>query len=240
MGSADKETIFIRGPRGPRGADGADGIPGPPGQPGPGGSAGADGAPAVDISVPSSGWTWVNQGGATLTTNASKDVGSLYLKAPVVGGDSLRIRVRSLPAGKTAIVAFRPYVQPVAVGVPSVGVLWRESGSGKLSTFGATRNIGAPFDMGIGLPKFTNETTYAGGSYNPPSTDAKWIYGGVLWVKMQDDGANRIFSLGVDGENWHTHHSVARTDYLTADQFGFFANSNGFEAGIQILRWEES
>ena len=237
MGSADKETIFIRGPMGPRGDRGPAGIDGAAGA---AGANGSDGAPAVVISIPSSGWSWVNQGGATLTTNASKDVGSLYLKVPVAGGDSLRIRVRSLPAGKTAIVAFRPYLQPVAIGNPMAGILWRESSSGKLSAFYLIRNAGSPFDAGLGLAKYTNPTTWSGGSYNPPSSDAKWIYGGVLWMKMQDDGASRIFSLGVDGENWHTHHSVGRTDYLTADQFGFFANSLGFEAGIQILRWEEN
>jgi len=224
---------FLKGEKGERGLKGADGVPGAAG------AVGAPGTPAISISVPSSGWSWINQGGATITTNASKDVGSLYLRAPLVGGDNLRCYVRSLPAGKTAIVAFRPYLQPVALNVPSVGILWRESSSGKLSVMNAVRNSGSPFDMGIGLPKFTLPNSFSA-SYNPPSSDAKWVYGGVLWMKMQDDGSNRIFSLSVDGENFHTHHSVGRTDFLTADQFGFFVNSAGMEAGLQLLRWEES
>lgn len=236
MGSADKETIFIRGPMGPRGERGPAGIDGVQGVDG---APGADGAPAVAISVPSSGWSWVNQGSATLSTNASKDVGSLYLRAPVVGGDSLRIRVRSLPAGKTAIVCFRPYIQPVAGGAPSAGICWRESSSGKLSVLSLVRNPAPPCDPGLYLPKYTNETAWSGGNYAPSNTDAK-VHSDRYWMKMQDDGANRIFSLSVDGENFHAYHSVGRTDFLTADQFGFFANSNGFEAGIQILRWEES
>lgn len=219
-----------KGEKGPKGNPGSDGAPGAPG---------AAGAPAVAISIPSSGWSWVNQGSATLTTNVSKDVGSQYLKATVTGGDSYRIRVRSLPAGKTAIVGFRPYLQPVATGAPACGILWRDSNTGKLSTFAAVRRASSPFDIGLEVAKFTNETTWAGANYNPPPSDAKWIFGGVLWMKMQDDGANRIFSLSVDGENFHAHHTVGRTDHLTADQFGFFVNSNGFEAGIQILRWEE-
>lgn len=237
MGSADKETIFIRGPMGPRGERGADGIVGSNGADG---ADGADGAPAVSISVPSSGWSWVNQGGATLSTNVSKDVGSVYLKSDIVGGPNLRLRVRSLPAGKTVIVAFRVYLGPGAVTAePNAGLVWRESGSGKLSCLSLFRNYNLPSDIGVGTPKYTNPTTYSGGRYTRWDYD-KPIYGTVYWAKLVDDGANRIFSMSADGENWHVYHSVARTDYLTADQFGFFANSEGMEAGIQILRWEES
>jgi len=237
MGSADKETSLLRGPMGPRGERGPAGIDGAAGA---AGANGADGAPAVAISVPSSGWSWVNQGSATISTNASKDVGSVYLKAAITGGDSFRLRVRSLPAGKQVIAAIRPFVQPgAAIAEPQAGILWRESSSGKFAAVSFLRNYNLPSDVGIWLPKYNNETTYSGGRYTRPDYE-KPMPMGVYWLKLKDDGANRIFSMSVDGENWHTHHSIGRTDFLTADQFGFFVNSAGMEAGIQILRWEES
>jgi hypothetical protein len=64
----------------------------------------------------------------------------------------------------------------------------------------------------------------------------------VAFIRIADNGTNRLCSYSVDGQNWFQFHSVGRTDFLTATEVGFFANdaSNTYECGITLLSWKEA
>ncbi len=128
---------------------------------------------------------------------------------------------------------------PGSTAAPYGGLCWRESSSGKLSLFAIIRNNAAPYLNGIALYKFNTATSYSGAAYSPLFTEAVWT-NDLYWVKMQDNATDRIFSISVDGENWHVHHTVGRTDFLTADEWGIFANSNNSDVGVQLVSWSET
>lgn len=50
--------------------------------------------------------------------------------------------------------------------------------------------------------------------------------GPVLWLRLQDNGTNRICSVSFDGVNFETFHTVSRTDFLTASKLGIYLSVN--------------
>jgi hypothetical protein len=51
------------------------------------------------------------------------------------------------------------------------------------------------------------------------------------WLRIIDDGANRICQTSSDGSFWVTVHTVARTDFLTPTAMGWYVNYAGATAG---------
>ena len=177
-------------------------------------------------------FAWINQGSSTLTDDGV----SLFLRAPAGSGSNIHIRKQAAPATPyTLTVAMRPTLYPASYS--SCGVLFRESSSGKLHTFQTVF-----FDSsGIHLisAKFSNPTTYVADYKNLIAP----IAGAYVWLRIQDDGTNRICSFSMDGRNFIVYHTIGRTDYLTADEIGFCCLSNNGsagEAGITVYSWEVS
>jgi len=166
-------------------------------------------------------FAWVNQGGASYDTSK----GGLTLIAPAASGQNNRILKRAAPATPyTITVGFIATMGP-ASGDPEVGVCFRESGSGKLHTFHLQED-GSSYGS-INSTKYTNATTWSA-NYSTNSDYGRYLRlgGGPLnWFRIADDGANRICSWSNDGQNFLTYHTIGRTDFLTADEVGIFANS---------------
>jgi hypothetical protein len=154
-------------------------------------------------------FSWVNQGGASVS--AVND--ALVLVAPPTSGFSARILKMSTPATPYTLTARFRLLKINSVG--GSGFVWRQSSDGKLIRIAIESNA-------LYVDKFTNETTSAGSNYiSNLGLDAN---APLRWIRMSDDGTNRKISLGADGVNWITIHSIGRTDYLTPDQIGFFAD----------------
>ena len=158
-------------------------------------------------------FTWVNQGGATaVDTN-----GGLRMTAPAVSGSNIRILKKSAPATPyTVTVALIP---DIIGDFNSVGLLFRESSSGKCALFTLGSNTG-PLKMGNS--KFTNSTTYSA-DYSGVTVSPLPI---PLFLRIADDGANRILSYSRDGVYFIAWHTIGRTDFLTADEVGLVVHSN--------------
>lgn len=179
-------------------------------------------------------FSWVNQGTATITTT----YGGVHLYKPGgVGSHSLALRVKAAPATPyTITTAFIPRME--ASQFLYAGIAFRQSGDGKIATFALYMDTGVNTGAYLIAKKFTNETTDSGANYilrpalNPNS---------LVWLQMSDDGVNRILRWSTDGQNWEVLHTVGRTDYLTADQVGFFVNANSvtYGAGMTLLSWKE-
>jgi hypothetical protein len=65
----------------------------------------------------------------------------------------------------------------------------------------------------------------------------------VYWIRIADNGTNRIISWSVNGLHFTQVHSVSRTDFITADEVGFFISDsadNKHDPGLTLLSWAEA
>jgi hypothetical protein len=94
--------------------------------------------------------------------------------------------------------------------------------------------------IGIQVSKWNSPTSF-NANYTA-STDFPVLPPDRLWLRLQDNGTNRISFFSMDGINWIQLHSVGRTDFITADQVGFFATGENasIRAHLSVLSWEES
>lgn len=164
------------------------------------------------ILPPTSSWSWVNQGSATVDYT----YGYGYLHAPANSGDSLRCQVRSAtaPYTVTALVKcignFSNYM--------SAGLCVRDSAGGGIVSFGLLYNGGWQ------LGSYYHASATGGGSTR--GSFLAFSNYNEIWLRISDDNVNRVLSYSIDGNNWLQYSSSARTTDITANQYGFYANSN--------------
>jgi hypothetical protein len=90
----------------------------------------------------------------------------------------------------------------------------------------------------MGSRKYTNATTYSA-DYALISAISR-VSPLVLWLRIADNGTNRICSFSMDGENFIDFHSIGRTDFLTADEVGFFIDPYDGAATMTLLSWAQA
>lgn len=188
---------------------------------------------------PVAGWSWVNQGAATVDTT----YGGIYLTAPAADGVNIRAYVRSAPSVPytiTALVQLRMAATGASDGIEA-GLCFRESGTSEIATFGLQHAIaGTGEDIWQFITtKFTNETTY---SANYTRDWQSRFSSHPIWLRIADNATNRICSWSMDGQHWIQIHSVGRTDFLTADQVGFYANAEHatLPMSMMVYSWKEA
>lgn len=173
-------------------------------------------------------FAWINQGGASVTVNGN---GGIYLTAPANGSDSLRIRKKSAPSTPYTVTACF-LLDLINSNFQQAGLCFRQSSDGKLVTFASQSG---PYE--IHSLDWTNATTFSASN----ATLAK-IPHGLMWLRMTDNGTNRILSWSGDGYNFTQLLSETRTTFLTADEVGFFVNAaNSSGAGnCTLLSWAQT
>ena len=172
-------------------------------------------------------WAWVNQGTAT----ASEGNGGIFITTPATSNFDAKALVRSAPSTPYTITA-----AIMAVAYPynyvHAGVCWRQSSDGKQVVFALQHANGHE----LAVEKYINPTTYN-------ANYGKFFIGrpSLLFLRIADDGTNRICSWGLDGQNFIQFHSVGRTDFLTADQVGITVKSQAASAlsAMTVLSWKE-
>ncbi len=201
------------------------------------GAAWAPWGPIFPLSpVPTTGWSWVNQGGATVDTT----YGGIYLTVPATASQNTRLYVRSAPSTPytiTALVQLRMAFTG-ANDYIEAGLSFRQSSNGRLATFGL-QQVGTGTYWSFILAKLNSET-----SWNSNYT-ADWLSrfsSHPIWFRIADNGTNRVCSWSMDGQHWIQVHSVGRTDFLTADQVGIFASANHatLSMSIMVYSWKEA
>ena len=202
------------------------------------GAAWANWGPIFPMTEPVDGdYAWVNQGGASTTTTN----GGIFLSGPATAGNSLRIRKKAAPGTPyTITVAFYPLLFPA--NDPYCGILFRESGTGKLVTMYIEYNTWFAADWAFSIAKWTNETTFD--TYYDSGLDAAPLGGNVILFRMTDNATNLIFSFSRDGQNFRTVRTVSRTDFMAGapDEVGFFVNAGNAsnDAGMTLLNWKQT
>jgi hypothetical protein len=199
----------------------------------PGGGSGSVNAsslyPAFTTPV-NANFSWVNQGGASVIINAN---GGIFLRAPTSAGNNIRMRKMAAPGSTpyTIDAAFFPAV--LANSFLNCGVAIRDSSSGKILLY---QCAGSANLEQFACQRFTNETTFSADAMTAVN------HGGwpLTFMRVKDDGVNRIFSFSFDGYSYIQLLSEARTTFLTANEIGFYANTvnASFEGGITLMSWK--
>lgn len=165
--------------------------------------------------------TAFNLGTSTLTS----DKGDRLLTIPSVVGDNLRGEYQTLTptSGYTASA----YVDPSNIGTtPAVytGLLLGNS-AGAYVTFGISYNSTLN-NYGLHLGKWSSATAFSAAYLNAMSTNLLQVL--PRWIRIRDDGTNRIYEYSIDNIDWNTVFSVSRTDFITPDRVGWFGyNTSG-------------
>ncbi len=183
--------------------------------------------------------TWVNQGGATV----SSANGGIVLSTPAgSGSDSVRLRVKTAPATPYTITAAYLCNFPFVSGV-FTGLVWRDSSSGKFTQVGPFYSSGVQTQKLVyAALKWSSPTTFSAYyTLTGGGTNVMYSEGPIHWIRIADDGATRTAGVSTDGQNFTTILSVGRTDFQTPDQVGFSldAPETAYPAMITLLSWKE-
>ncbi len=179
-------------------------------------------------------FAWINQGSATVATTN----GGIYLQGSAAAGQDLKIRKKSAPATPyTITAAFLPHL---TADFNTAGLCFREASSGKLHVFAVYVDSATATNLiGLRSGKWTDATTFSA-AYSTVSGIAVFS-GPVVWLRIADNGTNRICSLSNDGQNWRVFHTIGRTDFCTADEVGFYVNAINatYPPAMTLLSWKE-
>jgi hypothetical protein len=163
-------------------------------------------------------FAWINQGGATATDSA----GGIYMVAPA-GTDNIHLLKKAAPATPYTITVCLIPDGMVLCNYNQVGVAFRESSSGKLVVLGiAEGEAHAIIHQTYSTPTTFNSTVKAAVA-NPA----------LQWLRIADNGTNRIYSYSPDGLNWAVFNTESRATYITANEVGIYISSNNATYGPQ-------
>lgn len=177
-------------------------------------------------------FAWVNQGGATIDDSKGPHI----LFCPTAASDNLRMRVKTKAAPYTLTVGLIPCIYPIDVS--AVGILLRESATGKLETLHLIHSTTGKVECN----KWTSPTVY---SATRASISAVDIGAEIRWLRIINDGTNLTYQFSTDGFNFQTLTTTTVNDFFTTtpDQIGFFGNPNnagGQTVSLNVFSWKEA
>lgn len=177
-----------------------------------------------------SAFSWLTTQGT-----ASKDAtyGGIYLKAPPAGAPNFQIRLYgySTPSPPyTLTVCLIPDVTEADTSCGGLGIAWRESSSGKISSITLLPGHGQYWQYG--WVNWSSPTTYN----SEPASRVTTMTPALVWLRLVDDNTNRHVYYSIDGKHFkEVGTGVARTTYLTPDQFGVFLDAGGAFARVTAI-----
>lgn len=188
--------------------------------------------PVVPMTLPiDANYTWVNQGSA-LTSSAN---GSVVMTLQGAGSKQGRLRVLAVPATPYKITALLACVTE-PIDYYNFGLIWRNSGAGTFVAF----EMGQSTTYNMAVSKYNSPLSF-NSSYKNVVANTLMQTGRPLWLRIADDGTNRLSSYSFDGSTFYTWHSVGRTDFLTADQVGWYVNNQNANAmQATLLSWVQN
>ena len=181
------------------------------------------------VEPPAAGWSWVNQGTATLI---SANYG-YTLSIPTGAASGVAARIRAEPTPPYVITA---WILPLLPGINNAqcGIGWYQAGTTEMVIFSITYADRWEFS----IYKNTNPTTFSANYVKIAVHDLV----SPVCMRIEDDGSDRICSWSQDGLNFIELHSVGNTDFLTADNVFFYINNGGgtgYTHMNTLLSWRE-
>lgn len=179
----------------------------------------------------STNFTWVNQGTATV----SDANGAMVMTCPTSASENVRLLKKSLVATSnyTVICGFIP--QLIGNSYKNVGLMLRDSVSGKLIGFSSA--LAGITRIETYIYQWSNNTTFV----SSPSSLSNFFPNDIVWFKIQDNGTNRIYSVGTTKYNFTQIYSETRTNFITPNEVGMYVNqvSSDYQASCTFLHFEE-
>lgn len=154
---------------------------------------------------PSSGWTWVNQGTATVADGLN---GAMAISVPT-GGVNWRFMVKTLPATPYRVIAKISFWQQ-NVNSMTAG-LYVYDGT-KVMGIELLTQAGPVF--AIRVQKMATVTTDSGAAATYTILPPKWF-------RFLNDGVNFTFDISQDGTIWYQVYSEAVGTFITPTKAGF-------------------
>ena len=186
----------------------------------------AGGGGVTYTAPPTTGWTWVNQGSATVV-NASFGAQMTLPNA----GLNWRLQVRPV----TAPFSLTTYMRMISFSMGSsydTGIYLYDSVSGKI--MGLENLIQTNVSV-MRVEKITNATTDASTAYS--SAPGLFLAAGA-WARIRDDSTTLYFDISIDGINFYTLFSEPVGTFITPNYVGWGGVNaySVFEFG-QLLSW---
>lgn len=152
-------------------------------------------------------FSFVNQGLATATQGGT----DVFLFDNATAGNNVRLLVKAAPSTPYTVTAC--FLHNTGLYQGGCGIFFRASGSGSLvSLFVQNDTINA----GLYSGKWTSPTLYSATYRRGDLTFTGFPY----YLRLADNGTNRIASFSNDGINFTPFQTVGRTDFITANQIG--------------------
>jgi hypothetical protein len=170
---------------------------------------GADGIPFENPLLAS--WTALNTGSGSYDDTTDK-----RLKAQCAGTASAQLR--GWYTALTPPFDYRFYVKHFNSDVDRNGLSigFRQNSTGELHVFSQVNEV-TTFTPRYSVTKWNSAT-----SFNSSYIGDKDITMHVNWIRLLDNNTSaRTIYISEDGTNWQSIHSIARTDFLTADEIFF-------------------
>ena len=129
-------------------------------------------------------------------------------------------RVKTAPATPYTITALIAPQFVTTTGQDRAGILFRESGTSKMSSIGFRADNGQ-----LEVLNWTNNTTLA--SFPVQDVGATGNRG-LIWLRLIDTGVNLTYHISMNGQNFTQVYTQARGVPFTVapDQYGFWCTSN--------------
>lgn len=179
---------------------------------------------------PTSGWSWVNQGSATVSYNT-------YNTLLTCNNSGINVITRSYPSTpwKIDVVFDFNYVTETSSNL-IFGFVYMDN-TNAFTDYEFLFDT-AGFNWGwmcqINSNKYTSGLGFSGSYFGRRG----YILGYTKFIRFGDDGTNRYCSLSADGQNYVQIHSVGRTDYITPTKVGvMISNGNAVPDSLNILSW---
>lgn len=187
---------------------------------------------------PQTGWTWFNQGNATVTYTG----GAMILQDPDADTTSPQVRglIRPLGEGKTILTtAFT--TSGIVTANWYGGIIMHGGGSAEGSEFylwGLDMQSGTSYPALQFVP-FTSPTAAA----SAPSFDGRTLWPSRLfWFRFVMDGDNKRYYFSQDGVHWIQwySHSTYTDSYPMTYGIGLDRYNNATNVALTLVHWEES
>jgi hypothetical protein len=190
---------------------------------------------------PQTGWSWVNQGNATVTYTGS----ALVLEDPDLDTTNPQIRLLVRPIGVvngvTAAFLWNGLASDTAC---AMGICARQVGGdasydGHFWTFGIQPGSGSGNQMCLRDRYYNSPTSLQ----STPTEDGKYFHAQRLfWVRYEWLGNVKNFYHSADGVNWIRWDNEQMTSYAGPNQLGVFIDpvNNVQKASMTLVHWDEN
>jgi hypothetical protein len=187
--------------------------------------------------IPTVGWSWFNQGTATLL---KEDKDQAAIRGTGGTGRNVRLRIRGLPATPYTVTAALSFqvLSPNQTNLVFLGAQFAlvEPATNKLAGSGLIQ----PLNVQSRYIHWIKETQ--GGGTSTGSIVAQRWWSHPVWFRVSDTGTTRTLSVSADGEHFETILSEPSTTYLTATHvgWGLFSESGTVNdvAIVRLLSWQ--